>query len=555
MLALAACASLSAQPIDGTWASNANSNWGATGTWVEGVVPGGVGSVITINRTAMSATRTLTLNNGERTVGQIIGVGTATNSDARSVIVNATTNRLVFDNGGAAARITNEDAGHLTVSGTIALMGNLELTNNNTRSIADGNYLTLGGAAGGTISAGSAGLKTIYTMPTTHSSGDLNAQRIVFQNVTISDGDGQIAIVHNSGNNLNFLSVTNNATGGLLLNSGVLRLSRDSNDNAFQAFDTSLGAAGAPFSFNGGVLNLAAGSAVLESSNRLTTLDAGGGTFATAASSSIIWNGSVVGSGALTVAGNVTLTQDNSYSGGTAVNGGTLVAAHNSSLGTGAVTVNAGTLSLASGVSLANNIRLDFDGKLTSTTSATLLGRVSGIGTIGSEAGALNFAAGSVLAPGGELPGILNVEGEVMLQAGSVFQWQLAALSEAAAGQSFSQIVIAEGGYLNIANGAMLDLVFGNGLAPHGGDAFWSENHSWLIVAGNNVSNGLFDIDNSAWSDVGWFYTTLVDGGVALNWTAAAIPEPSTYAAIFGGLALIGVVIKRRAAAKREGRA
>ena len=536
-LALAAWAPLSAN--ESTWSENAARNWDVA-AWSPAGIPDGAGWIINIDRSSHTGNRNLTINTTSRTVGEIHAFGVPTSSRSNTLAASGDAT-LTLDNGTSPARVTNEGLGNFTISAPVLLVSNLELKNS--PNVGAGQFLTLSG----TVGSADAGLKTITTIASDYTPANLNDHRIVFSG-SITDGAGQVAVIHNSGNNLNIQTRTNTFSGGLTINSGAVQVSGDGDGKSYG--DGALGAANSAITFNGGSLVFTSADAEIVISERLTTLNAGGGTIsANSASGVVTWNGNVVGAGALTKggAGTVILANaNNAYQGGTAVNGGTLVAAHNSSLGTGAVTVNAGTLSLASGVSLANNIRLDFDGKLTSTTSATLLGRVSGIGTIGSEAGALNFAAGSVLAPGGELPGILNVEGEVMLQAGSVFQWQLAALSEAAAGQSFSQIVIAEGGYLNIANGAMLDLVFGNGLAPHGGDAFWSENHSWLIVAGNNVSNGLFDIDNSAWSDVGWFYTTLVDGGVALNWTAAAIPEPSTYAAIFGGLALIGVMIMRR---------
>ena len=55
-----------------------------------------------------------------------------------------------------------------------------------------------------------------------------------------------------------------------------------------------------------------------------------------------------------------------------------------------------------------------------------------------------------------------------------------------------------------------------------------------------------FSVDNSAWSSAGSFATAIYSNSVLLTWTPSAIPEPSTYAAIFGALALTGTVWQHR---------
>ncbi|NYF32621.1 autotransporter-associated beta strand repeat-containing protein [Sphingopyxis sp. JAI108] len=121
---------------------------------------------------------------------------------------------------------------------------------------------------------------------------------------------GSARLVKDLGGTL-VLTGTNSYTGGTAVNGGTLSISSDTN----------LGDAAGGLSLNGGVLNNTADI----NSTRVVDL-AGSGTFLTDGSTTLTLNGVVSGAGALTKdgAGNLVLTADNAYAGGTTIVAGTL---------------------------------------------------------------------------------------------------------------------------------------------------------------------------------------------------------------------------------------
>lgn len=530
---------------ESTWSGNAAANW-STAAWSPAGVPSGAEWIVNIDRSAQTANRILTIDTTSRTVGVLNALGSHDASRSNTVAASGGAS-LILDNGAAAARVTNAGLGNFTISAPVLLASNLELSNNPT--LGQSQFLTLSG----TVGAASAGLRTITTMPSVVAPSDPNFHRIVFSG-SITDGAGQVAVVHNSGNNLNIQTRTNTFSGGLSINSGAVVVSGDGSGSYG---DGALGASNAAINFNGGALSFSSADPAIAISQRLTTLGSGGGTIgATSASGIVTWNGNVVGTGALTKTGGGTVVlagASNTYEGGTTVSGGTLVAASNTALGSGNVAITTGVLSLNHGVSLGNRVTLGTAGTLRAASggTATITGTVDGVGKIGAADSFVTLASTAILAPGNS-PGTLTIDGAVTLQAGSTYQWELISLVSGlngVAGTDFDQIVISSTGALTIDAGANLNLGFGSGVAPDAGDLFWGENRSWTIIystAGGSVSGAHFNIDNSAWASLGSFETAYVDGSVVLNWSAAAIPEPSTYAAIFGALALLGAMVHRR---------
>lgn len=107
------------------------------------------------------------------------------------------------------------------------------------------------------------------------------------------------------------LSATNAYTGGTAIDRGTLQVASDAN----------LGAAAGALSFDGGTLRNTGAFNL----SRAVTLEAGGGTFDTAANLGI--DNVIAGTGALTKtgAGTLTLTGTNTYTGGTRVQAGTMI--------------------------------------------------------------------------------------------------------------------------------------------------------------------------------------------------------------------------------------
>jgi fibronectin-binding autotransporter adhesin len=108
------------------------------------------------------------------------------------------------------------------------------------------------------------------------------------------------------------LSGMNTYTGGTGINGGTVQVAADHN----------LGAATSGLSFNGGTLATTASFAT----TRATTLNANGGAFDVAPTTTLTMTGAIGGAGALTKAdaGILALTGDNTYSGGTTISSGTL---------------------------------------------------------------------------------------------------------------------------------------------------------------------------------------------------------------------------------------
>ena len=131
----------------------------------------------------------------------------------------------------------------------------------------------------------------------------------------------------------------------------------------------------------GGTLNLSAGFAL--NANRGIALGptSGCGTFAVNVASGTLTYGGIIitnngGSGALAVAGNVSLSGDNAYSGGTTLSSGEILVGNANALGSGTFTVTTGaaatfldTTALPTGTNtIANNIVLPNDAANTNRT-------------------------------------------------------------------------------------------------------------------------------------------------------------------------------------------
>jgi outer membrane autotransporter protein len=205
--------------------------------------------------------------------------------------------------------------GAIRVSSDINLgTGNINISNN-------GELLTTGAAfiSGKTIALGAGGGTLASANSTTATYGGV----VSGSQLTIGDGVNQGTII---------LSAANTYNGGTTINRGTVEISADVN----------LGAASGALIFNGGTLQTLASF----STPRATTLNAAGGTLAPGAGTTFTEAGNITGIGQLTKAGagSLTLSGNNTYSGGTQLNEGTLVVNSAQALGLGNVVVNGGVL-------------------------------------------------------------------------------------------------------------------------------------------------------------------------------------------------------------------
>ncbi len=212
--------------------------------------------------------------------------------------------------------------------------------------------------------------------------------------------------------------------------------------------DGNLGATSGALTFNGGTLLNTAAFAT----GRSVLLMVGGGTFLTDAD--LLAGGPISGPGTLTKQGaaTLTLTGNNSYTGGTTIDAGTLQIGNGGTSGNivGDVTDNgvlafnrSAALSFSGAISGAGSLEQRGGGTLTLTgnsaafsgSTSVLAGtlvvngvlggtldvlagaRLQGIGTVGST----NVASGGTLAPGAPF-GTLSVAGDISFAPGSVFE-------------------------------------------------------------------------------------------------------------------------------------
>ncbi|MGJ7511463.1 autotransporter-associated beta strand repeat-containing protein [Variovorax sp. GT1P44] len=148
---------------------------------------------------------------------------------------------------------------------------------------------------------------------------------------------GGVGALTKTGTGILTLTAANSYAGGTAIRGGTLRVASNGN----------LGAAAGGLILDGGTLDT---TATFDSA-RATTLDPGGGSFATEAATSLTLGGAVSGVGALTKTGTGTLrlTADNSYAGSTTVSSGVL------QIGAGGTTGTLGTGSVANAASLVFN--------------------------------------------------------------------------------------------------------------------------------------------------------------------------------------------------------
>jgi len=310
------------------------------------------------------------------------------------------------------------------------------------------------------------------------------------------------------------LGGANTYTGGTLINGGTVQIASDAN----------LGAAAGAIGFDQGTLRTTADI----DTSRAITLNAGGGTLATAAGTQLTVNGAIGGSGALSKSedGTAILTANNSYTGGTTISGGTLQLGNGGSSGgiTGDV-LNNGTLNFNRADSVTFNGAISGSGALNQNGGGTtvLTGSNSYTGATNVNAGALyvngNQAAatgvvsvaggatlggtgtiggtvlvdnGATLSPGGvAAPGTLTIQRDLGLNSGSTLDYRF--------------------GQANVPGGALNDLV------NVGGDLKLDGTLNVQVPAGGSFDAGIYRVIN--------YQGALTNNGL----TIGTIPSPNFY--------------------------
>jgi len=265
--------------------------------------------------------------------------------------------------------------------------------------------------------------------------------------------------------------------------------------------------------------------------------------------------GDATDNGVLTLAGNVsfasgtrflTINSDvvilGSTRDGNLVKNGyaTLTLSGNSSSHTGQITVDGGTL-VANGSHGASYVYVGLGSTL------------AGSGTI-----AGNTVIDGVHRPGNS-PGIQTFSSNLTYNTGSALIWELGANSEInSPAVVFDQVIVGQDLFFDMA--VLINLSFnpsGYASTVNWSDTFWLSNRSWQLFDVGGTTNGLSNVSlgTQDWLDAqGDSFNTVLGGSFSLSQSgsdiflnySAAIPEPSTYGLILGGLALAGAALRRR---------
>jgi len=334
------------------------------------------------------------------------------------------------------------------------------------------------------------------------------------------------------------LTAFNNYTGGTLNLTGGTLVTTNVFANPYATSEAT-----ARFVFNGGTLEVASASTQAQldqfvfgfgsTSTNQVQIAAGGaiidtGSINTATTDGIATISSPLsGEGLLTKRGANTLrlTGTGSYTGGTTIEAGTLLI-------DGDFSAASGALSLA-GDGLDNR---------------AILG---GSGTIGSAVTLDNL--GDTLSPGSS-PGILTF-GTAQSWSAFSYDWEVNDFLDTTAGVSFDAIQIAGALTLSDTGSYQLNLISLTDANAAGLLANFSEaDRQWSIIS---TDGGIANFDPELWSIGATGFTTaeavagsfslgVIGNDLVLSYTAFVIPEPASVAALFGALAAMGMLWRRR---------
>jgi autotransporter-associated beta strand protein len=259
------------------------------------------------------------------------------------------------------------------------------------------------------------------------------------------------------------------------------------------------------------------------------------------------------GTGALTLGGNIAngttanaltkegtgtlaLTGANAYTGATVINNGTLLIG------------GSGSINTSSGVTVNTGANFKYNSSTAYTAPLTVAGgTVSGSGSLNVDLALNNIA--DTLSPGNS-PGIMPF-GTSQTWSALTYEWEVNDWSGGVAGTDFDQITIAGSLTLNNSNLYVFDVL---SLLPGNtsGDVFnFAEtDQSWVVlttsggITGFNGANWSLDASGFTNSEAGSFTLSQVGNNLVLDYTSA-IPEPSTYAMLIGGLGMLALLRRR----------
>lgn len=386
---------------------------------------------------------------------------------------------------------------------------------------------------------------------------------------TLTAGTLSVAVIGNGGSTSGNLSAATNAAANLVFNGGALQYTgaTASTDRNFTVnagktavFDikaNNLTLTGNSTATNGSLAKTGAGTLTLAGTNLYTgaTTVTGGtlvvdGSIATSSGVTLAANTRLAGVGSVssvTLAGNNTLS-----SSGTLTTNGLTINGSGNQLDSGTV---AGSATIHNDATFSTLLGTTLQGAVTTSGAVFNNGTIDGVVTVaeggllggsGVVTGATTIDTGGTLAPGNS-PGLLTFDSDLTLNGTTLLE-----IAGTDRGTTYDAINV--GGTLTY--GGALSFVFSTTLV--GGESFalftGADGTSAPATTGQAVSvllsgNG-YDGTLSRTGDV-WSGTNIGGLNFSFNETtgilsaASAIPEPSTYALLFGAIALGAVLLRR----------